>query len=139
MGHDLSLPFRIVKSGRRAVFAPDARASEKMVPTIEGEWARKRRMMAHGWPIVIRGGLLDPRGYPPLYAAMVASHRLPPYGPPVPPPPPPHAFPAPPRRGRLAGPAAPRARLRAGGRRPGRRRRGRVRRRQGAPVPARPL
>jgi hypothetical protein len=58
------------------VFAADARASEKMVPTIEGEWARKRRMMAHGWPIVVRGGLLDPRGYPPLYAAMIASHRL---------------------------------------------------------------
>ena len=30
--------------------APDA--SEKMVPTIEGEFARKRRMMSHGWPIV---------------------------------------------------------------------------------------
>jgi hypothetical protein len=76
MGHDLSLPFRIVKSGHRAVFAPGARATEKMVPTIEGEWARKRRMMSHGWPIVVRGGLLDPRGYPPLYAAMIASHRL---------------------------------------------------------------
>jgi hypothetical protein len=76
MGHDLSLPFQIVKAGRRAVFAPDARATEKMVPSIEGEWARKRRMMSHGWPIVVRGGLLDPRGYPPLYAAMIASHRL---------------------------------------------------------------
>ena len=83
MGHDLSLPFRIVKGGRRAVFAPDARASEKMVPTIEGEWARKRRMMAHGWPIVVRGGLLDPRGYPPLYAGMIASHRLLRYGTPL--------------------------------------------------------
>jgi hypothetical protein len=76
MGHDLSLPFRIVKAGHRAVYVPAARASEKMVPTIEGEWARKRRMMSHGWPIVVRGGLLDPRGYPPLYAGMIASHRL---------------------------------------------------------------
>ncbi len=76
MGHDLSLPFQVVKAGRRAVFAPDARATEKMVPSIEGEWARKRRMMSHGWPIVVRGGLLDPRGYPPLYAAMIVSHRL---------------------------------------------------------------
>jgi hypothetical protein len=33
-------------------------------------------MMSHGWPIVVRGGLLDPRGYPPLYAGMIASHRL---------------------------------------------------------------
>ena len=55
---------------------PAARAVEKMVPTIEGEWARKRRMMAHAWPIVLRGGLLDPSGYPPLYALMIASHRL---------------------------------------------------------------
>src|SRR5262249_39326179 len=59
---------------------PTARATEKMVPSIEGEWARKRRMMSHGWPIAIKGGLLDPRGYPPLYALMIASHRLLRYG-----------------------------------------------------------
>jgi hypothetical protein len=47
-----------------------------MVPTIEGEFARKRRMMSHAWPIVLRGGMLDPRGYPPLYALMMASHRV---------------------------------------------------------------
>jgi hypothetical protein len=75
-GHDLALPFTIVKRGRRAVYVPRARASEKMVPTIEGEWARKRRMMSYAWPIVVRGGLLDPRGYEPLYAVMMASHRL---------------------------------------------------------------
>src|SRR4051812_7646902 len=80
MGHDLSLPFRMVKDGRRAVYVPAARATEKMVPTVEGEFARKRRMMSHGWPIVVRGGLLDPRGYPPLYALMIASHRLLRYG-----------------------------------------------------------
>ena len=44
-------------------------------PPIEGEFARKRRMMSHAWPIVLRGGLLSPRGYPPLYALMIASHR----------------------------------------------------------------
>jgi hypothetical protein len=33
-------------------------------------------MMAHTWPIVLRGGLLEPRGYPPRYAVMVASHRV---------------------------------------------------------------
>src|SRR4029453_14281191 len=32
------------------------------------------------WPIVIKGGLLDPRGYPPLYALMIVSHRLLRYG-----------------------------------------------------------
>ena len=76
MGHDLSLPFTLVKRGWRAVEVAGARATEKMVPTIEGEWARKRRMMSHAWPIVVRGGLADPRGYPPLYALMIASHRL---------------------------------------------------------------
>jgi cellulose synthase/poly-beta-1,6-N-acetylglucosamine synthase-like glycosyltransferase len=76
MGHDLSFPFTMVKRGWRALYAPDARASEKMVPSIEGEFARKRRMMSHGWPIVLRGGLLSPKGYGPLYALMILSHRV---------------------------------------------------------------
>jgi cellulose synthase/poly-beta-1,6-N-acetylglucosamine synthase-like glycosyltransferase len=76
MGHDLSFPFNMVKRGWRAVYVPEARATEKMVPSIEGEFARKRRMMSHTWPIVLRGGLLSPRGYPPLYAVMIGSHRV---------------------------------------------------------------
>ncbi len=76
MGHDLSFPFNMVKRGWRAVEAPGARAVERMVPTIEGEWRRKRRMMSHTWPIVIRGGMLSPRGYTPGYALMILSHRL---------------------------------------------------------------
>ena len=76
MGHDLSFPFNIVKRGHRAVYAPEARATEKMVPSIEGEGARKRRMMSHAWAIVLRGGMLSPSGYPPLYALMIASHRV---------------------------------------------------------------
>ena len=76
MGHDLSFPFNMVKRGWRAVYAPAARASEKMVPSIEGEFARKRRMMSHGWPIMLRGGMLSPRGYDPLYALMIVSHRV---------------------------------------------------------------
>ncbi|HEV7528061.1 MAG TPA: hypothetical protein VGO29_04135, partial [Solirubrobacteraceae bacterium] len=76
MGHDLSLPFNMVKHGLRAVYVPSARASEKMVPSLLGEFARKRRMMSHAWPIVLRGGMLSPRGYPPLYALMIFSHRL---------------------------------------------------------------
>jgi cellulose synthase/poly-beta-1,6-N-acetylglucosamine synthase-like glycosyltransferase len=76
MGHDLSFPFNMVKRGWKALYAPDARASEKMVPSIEGEFARKRRMMSHGWPIVLKGGLLSPKGYGPLYALMILSHRV---------------------------------------------------------------
>jgi cellulose synthase/poly-beta-1,6-N-acetylglucosamine synthase-like glycosyltransferase len=83
MGHDLSFPFNIVKRGHRAVYVPAARATEKMVPTIEGEGARKRRMMSHAWAIVLRGGLLDPRGYSPLYALMLVSHRVLRYGSPI--------------------------------------------------------
>jgi cellulose synthase/poly-beta-1,6-N-acetylglucosamine synthase-like glycosyltransferase len=76
MGHDLSLPFNTVKRGLRAVYVPEARASEKMVPSLGGEFARKRRMMSHTWPIVLRGGMLSPRGYPPGYALMIISHRV---------------------------------------------------------------
>jgi cellulose synthase/poly-beta-1,6-N-acetylglucosamine synthase-like glycosyltransferase len=76
MGHDLSFPFNLVKRGWRCVYVPEAGATEKMVPTIEGEFARKRRMMSHGWPIVLRGGMLSPRGYGPTYALMIFSHRV---------------------------------------------------------------
>jgi len=76
MGHDLSLPFNVVKRGSRAVYVAGALATEKMVPTLAGEFARKRRMMGHTWPIVLRGGMLSPRGYPPGYALMILSHRL---------------------------------------------------------------
>jgi cellulose synthase/poly-beta-1,6-N-acetylglucosamine synthase-like glycosyltransferase len=73
--HDLSFPFEMVKRGWRAVYAPDAVAEERMVPTIEGEFARKRRMMSGLWDIVLRDGMLSPRGYGPLYAFEIYSHR----------------------------------------------------------------
>jgi cellulose synthase/poly-beta-1,6-N-acetylglucosamine synthase-like glycosyltransferase len=76
MGHDLSFPFNMVKRGWRAVYVPEARAQEKMVPSIEGEFARKRRMMSHTWPIVFRGGMLSPRGYGLGYGLMILSHRI---------------------------------------------------------------
>lgn len=76
MGHDLSFPFNMVKRGWKAKFAPNARAAEKMVPTVAGEFKRKRRMMSHAWLILLRGGFLDPRGYPPLYAVQIFSHRI---------------------------------------------------------------
>jgi hypothetical protein len=39
--------------------------------------------MSHAWAIVLRGGLLDPRGYSPLYALMLVSHRVLRYGSPI--------------------------------------------------------
>jgi cellulose synthase/poly-beta-1,6-N-acetylglucosamine synthase-like glycosyltransferase len=76
MGHDLSFPFNMVKRGWRAKYEPGATASEKATPTNESEFRRKRRMMSHTWPIMLAGGILDPRGYSPLYALQIVSHRL---------------------------------------------------------------
>ena len=47
MGHDLSLPFNMVKHGLRAVYVPSARASEKMVPVAA---RRVRAQAAHDEP-----------------------------------------------------------------------------------------
>jgi len=74
--HDLSFPFLLAKRGLRSLYAPWARAEEKMVPTMEGEFARKRRMMVGLWDIVVGEGMLSPRGYSPLFAFELASHRL---------------------------------------------------------------
>lgn len=74
--HDLSFPFALAKRGLRSLYAANARAEEKMVPTLEGEFARKRRMMLGLWDIVVGEGMLSPRGYSPLFAFELASHRL---------------------------------------------------------------
>jgi cellulose synthase/poly-beta-1,6-N-acetylglucosamine synthase-like glycosyltransferase len=74
--HDLSFPFELTKGGWRAVYAPGAVAEERMVPTIEGEFSRKRRMMSGLWDIVIRDGMLSPRGYGAMYAFEIYSHRV---------------------------------------------------------------
>jgi cellulose synthase/poly-beta-1,6-N-acetylglucosamine synthase-like glycosyltransferase len=74
--HDLSFPFELAKRGLRSLYVPAASAEEKMVPTLEGEFARKRRMMVGIWDIVVGEGMLSPRGYSPLYAFELFSHRL---------------------------------------------------------------
>jgi cellulose synthase/poly-beta-1,6-N-acetylglucosamine synthase-like glycosyltransferase len=74
--HDLSFPFAFAKRGLRSLYAPAARAEEKMVPTLEGEFARKRRMMVGLWDILAGEGMLSPRGYAPLFAFEIVSHRL---------------------------------------------------------------
>ena len=74
--HDLSFPFMFTKRGWRAVYAPEAIATEKMVASVEGEFARKRRMMRGLWDEVVGDGMLSPRGYRPLYAWQIASHRV---------------------------------------------------------------
>jgi cellulose synthase/poly-beta-1,6-N-acetylglucosamine synthase-like glycosyltransferase len=74
--HDLSFPFLLTKRDWRAVYAPAAIAEEKMVATVEGEFARKRRMMRGLWDEVVGDGMIAPRGYDPIYAWQIASHRL---------------------------------------------------------------
>jgi hypothetical protein len=73
---DLSLPFRMAKHKLRSVFAADALAEEPMVATTAGEFRRKRRMTSRAWGTMLRGGMLAPRGYPPLFAFQLVSHRL---------------------------------------------------------------
>jgi cellulose synthase/poly-beta-1,6-N-acetylglucosamine synthase-like glycosyltransferase len=75
-GHDLSFPFNMVKRGWRAIYVTEAHATEKMAPSIEGEFARKRRMARRTWPTLFSSGLISPRGYSPLYALMIFSHRI---------------------------------------------------------------
>jgi cellulose synthase/poly-beta-1,6-N-acetylglucosamine synthase-like glycosyltransferase len=75
-GQDISLPYELTKRGWRSVYAPEAVARERLAATIGGEFGRKRRMMAGAWSTMLRHGLLSPRGYGPLYAFEIASHRL---------------------------------------------------------------
>ena len=72
-GHDLALPYLMVQHGRRAVYDPEALASEKPSPNIEDEYRRKVRMFEHCWLIVLRGRML--RGLGPTYLLEVLSHR----------------------------------------------------------------
>jgi cellulose synthase/poly-beta-1,6-N-acetylglucosamine synthase-like glycosyltransferase len=75
-GQDISMPFELAKRGWRSVYEPAAMVNEPMAPTIDAEFRRKRRMMAGAWNTIFRTSLLSPRGYRPLYALEIYSHRL---------------------------------------------------------------
>jgi cellulose synthase/poly-beta-1,6-N-acetylglucosamine synthase-like glycosyltransferase len=75
-GQDIGFPFELTKRGWRAVYEPSALAEERMAPTVEGEFRRKRRMMWGLWDVMLKWGMLDPRGYGPVYAFEIYSHRL---------------------------------------------------------------
>src|SRR5438067_242437 len=72
-GHDLSLPYLMPQRGMRAVYEPEARASERPTPSNETEYRRKVRMFEHTWLIVLRGKML--RRQPPGYLVALVSHR----------------------------------------------------------------
>jgi cellulose synthase/poly-beta-1,6-N-acetylglucosamine synthase-like glycosyltransferase len=82
-GQDIALPFQLVKRGWRPVYEPAAVATERMAATIDAEFTRKRRMMTGAWATMLAGGMLSPRGYGPLYALEIGSHRLLRYASPV--------------------------------------------------------
>jgi cellulose synthase/poly-beta-1,6-N-acetylglucosamine synthase-like glycosyltransferase len=77
-GHDLAFPYRMVQAGRRAVYEPAARASEKPTPSNETEYRRKVRMFEHCWEITLRGSIL--KRLPLGYLIEVISHRILRYG-----------------------------------------------------------
>lgn len=72
-GHDLALPYLLVRGGRRAVVEPDALAWEKPARDIRDEYRRKIRMFEHCWLILIQGRVLHRLG--PLYTLQMVSHR----------------------------------------------------------------
>jgi cellulose synthase/poly-beta-1,6-N-acetylglucosamine synthase-like glycosyltransferase len=75
-GQDISFPFELQKRGWRSEYEPRAQARERLAASIGSEFGRKRRMMAGAWSTMLRHGLLSMRGYSPVYALEVLSHRL---------------------------------------------------------------
>ncbi|HYZ20424.1 MAG TPA: glycosyltransferase family 2 protein, partial [Gaiellaceae bacterium] len=73
-GHDLGLPYLMVRRGRRAVYESAAVSVEKPSRDLEDEYRRKVRMLRGAWVHVFTGGML--RGVGPLYFAELFSHRL---------------------------------------------------------------
>jgi cellulose synthase/poly-beta-1,6-N-acetylglucosamine synthase-like glycosyltransferase len=73
--HDLGLPFRLRRRGLRSVYEPAAIAREPTLATTSAERRRKVRMLSQAWWEILHGGMLDPRGQPPLYFAALVSHR----------------------------------------------------------------
>jgi cellulose synthase/poly-beta-1,6-N-acetylglucosamine synthase-like glycosyltransferase len=73
--HDLGLPFRLRRRGLRSVYESAAIAHEPALATTGAERRRKVRMLSQAWWEILQGGLLDPRGQPPLYFAALLSHR----------------------------------------------------------------
>jgi cellulose synthase/poly-beta-1,6-N-acetylglucosamine synthase-like glycosyltransferase len=73
-GHDLGLPYLMMRRRRRAVYEPAAVSVEKPSRDLEDEYRRKVRMLRGAWVHVFTGGML--RGVGPLYFAELFSHRF---------------------------------------------------------------
>jgi cellulose synthase/poly-beta-1,6-N-acetylglucosamine synthase-like glycosyltransferase len=73
-GQDLGLPDAMVKKGKRAVYEPEAVASEKPPGNVEEEYRRKVRMFPWAWQHMFQGRMLA--GVGPLYLFELISHRV---------------------------------------------------------------
>jgi cellulose synthase/poly-beta-1,6-N-acetylglucosamine synthase-like glycosyltransferase len=73
-GQDLGLPDAMVKRGKRAVYEPEAIATEKPATNLEDEYHRKVRMFPWAWQHMFEGRMLA--GVGPLYLFELVSHRV---------------------------------------------------------------
>ena len=75
-GHDMSFPYLMVQNGYRAVYWPQAGATENMTTNIEDEFRRKVRMFEHAWLMLFKGKMFGIRRLGPTYWIELVSHRL---------------------------------------------------------------
>jgi cellulose synthase/poly-beta-1,6-N-acetylglucosamine synthase-like glycosyltransferase len=73
-GQDLGLPDAMVKRGKRAVYEPEAIATERPPGDLEDEYRRKVRMFPWAWQHMFEGRMLA--GVGPLYLFELVSHRV---------------------------------------------------------------
>jgi cellulose synthase/poly-beta-1,6-N-acetylglucosamine synthase-like glycosyltransferase len=73
-GQDLGLPDAMVKRGKRAVYEPEAVATERPASNLEDEYRRKVRMFPWAWQHMFEGQMLA--GVGPLYLFELVSHRV---------------------------------------------------------------
>jgi cellulose synthase/poly-beta-1,6-N-acetylglucosamine synthase-like glycosyltransferase len=73
-GQDLGLPDAMVKRGKRAVYEPEAVATERPASNLEDEYRRKVRMFPWAWQHMFEGRMLA--GVGPLYLFELLSHRV---------------------------------------------------------------
>jgi glycosyltransferase involved in cell wall biosynthesis len=78
LGHDFGFPYRLAQRGRRAVYEPQALATEKAARSSQDEYGRRIRMHSQGWLHVLGGHVF--KGGEPLFLFEIVSHRVLRYG-----------------------------------------------------------
>jgi cellulose synthase/poly-beta-1,6-N-acetylglucosamine synthase-like glycosyltransferase len=73
-GHDFGFPYLMEQAGLRAVYDPEAVATEKPATEQEDEYGRKVRTIARSWGHLLTGRMFRPTR--PLYRFQLLSHRV---------------------------------------------------------------